>query len=170
MRGRHWVWVHLMGEKKVFHPGRQEGRQTGQASRPSSALRKDGLGSAVASWTSVSLWAQWGVGLIGQRWPVNGLYLGNTFRSFHLKIWVSRRSDLGPNSLLDLQGGSCCPWACTLWLLIDKRFSTRGDYTTQGTSGNVWTFVTFTTGGQEVLLASSGYRPRILLNFQQCTG
>lgn len=38
MGGGQWVWVHLMGEKKVFHPGRQEGRQAEHGSSPSSAL------------------------------------------------------------------------------------------------------------------------------------
>lgn len=67
-------------------------------------------------------------GPTGQGGPVNRLYLGDTFRSFHERMWVSTKSDLEPASLLDLQGGSFPPWACALEMLTDKRSLTRGDH------------------------------------------
>lgn len=93
--GGRWVWVHLMREKKVFHPGRQEGRQTRPGSIPSSALTwKDVLGSSLASWDLTFSMGTMGRGFPwesqingrhAKEGPVNRLYLGNTLGNFHFK-------------------------------------------------------------------------------------
>lgn len=61
----------------------------------------------------------------------------------------------------------------TAWEKIDplvEWFSNRGNFVPQKTFGNIWRYFLSQLGDRELLLATSGERPSILLNILRCTG
>lgn len=61
-------------------------------------------------------------------------------------------------------------FVCVMIIYVEQWFSTRGDFTSQGTFGNVWEPFRLSRLGEQWPLASGRWRPRLLLNILQCTG